>query len=177
MKSEITLKQISQVSGFSISTISKALNNKSDVNNKTKIKIKKIAASHNYIPNSSALALRSKKTKIIAVIVPHINLTFYSSVLSEIQKSAFNKGYKLLLLQSFGYKKRELQCINEVMDGCVDGIIVMKYSNKSNISSSSINGTKLPSSLIYIDVKSSMSIYDSKLLGEDSLNRLLQQIN
>jgi len=173
----ITLKHISELSGYSISTVSKALNDGSDISNQTKLKIRKLAKSNNYMPNSTALALRSKKTKIIAVIIPHINSPFYSGLLSEIQKGAFNKGYKVLILQSFGYKKRESECINEVMDGCVDGIVVIKNSHKSNGPSLSINGTKSLSSLIYVDVKSSMSIHENKLLGEKSLNRLLQQIN
>ena len=67
MKEAITLKHISQISGYSISTVSKALNNRSDVSKQAKFKISKIAKSNNYIPNNTALALRSKKTKIIAV--------------------------------------------------------------------------------------------------------------
>ena len=143
----------------------------------TKLKIRELAVNNNYIPNSVALALKSKRTKTIAVIVPHINSPFYSGLLSEIQKEAFNKGYKVLILQSFGFKKRESECINEVMDGCVDGIVVIKSSHKRNVISSCINGIKFPSSLIYVEVKSSMSVYDSKFLGEESLKRLLQQIN
>ena len=177
MNQAITLKHISQISGYSISTVSKALNNRSDVSKQAKFKISKIAKSNNYIPNNTALALRSKKTKIIAVIIPHINSTLYGEVLSGIQVIAFNKGYKVLILQTFGYKKRESECINEVMDGSVDGIIIIKLYKKTNVSPSIINGTMFPSSLIYIDVKPSMSIYEIKALAEESLNRLLLQIN
>lgn len=176
----ITIKHISQLSGYSISTVSKALNNGCDVSKQTKLKIRKLAKSNNYIPNRAALALRTKKTKIIAVIVPQINSMFYGSVLSVIQKSAFNIGYKVLLLQSFGCKKKELECINEVMDGCVDGIIVIKSSQKRDVTynkASSINRIKFPISLIYIDAKLSINEYDTKYLGEKSLNKLLQQIN
>jgi len=129
----ITLKHISELSGYSISTVSKALNNGNDVSKQTRLKIRELAKSNNYIPNSTALALRSKKTKIIAVIVPHINSTFYSNVLSGIQANAFNKGYKVLILQSFASKKRELDCINNVRDGSVDGVIII-MNNENNYS-------------------------------------------
>ncbi len=177
MSTAITLKHISQLSGFSISTVSKALNDGSDVSKITKLKIRELAASNNYIPNSTAVALRSKRTKTIAVIVPHINSSFYSNALSAIQKSAFDEGYRILVLQSFGINKRESDCINEIKDGCVDGIIVIKSSHKSNASSSSKNGKYFISSIIYIEVKSPMNAYKSKLLGEKSLNMLLKQIN
>ena len=84
-----------------------------------------------------------------------------------------------MILQSFGFKKRESECINEVMDGCVDGIIVIKSSHRRNVlpSTSSINGNNFISRIIYIEVKSPMNAYNSKLLGEKSLNMLLRQIN
>ena len=173
--SPITLKHISQLSGYSISTVSKALNNGFDISNQTKLKIRKLAASNNYIPNRTALALRNKRTKIIGVIVPNINSTFYSNVLSAIQKKAFDEGYRILVSQSFGIKNRESECINEIKHGCVDGIIVMKSFHKKNTISTGVNSANLSSSIIYIEVKSPMNTYRSKLLGEESLNILLQQ--
>jgi len=125
MPSEITLKQISQSSGFSISTISKALNDKRDVNKETKAKVKEIAKKLNYIPNSSALALRNRETKIIGVIVPKINSKIYGNIISKIQVNAFKRGYRIILLQSLACEDRELECINNVSDGCIDGLILV----------------------------------------------------
>ncbi|MCK5402457.1 MAG: LacI family DNA-binding transcriptional regulator [Flavobacteriaceae bacterium] len=174
---KITIKHISKLSGFSISTVSKALNGGYDISKKTRFKIQELAASNNYIPNSAARTLRSKRTKTIAVIVPHINSTFYGNILSVIQKSAFDEGYKILVLQSFGIKKRESDCINEIKDGCVDGIILIKSSHERNALSSRKNGKYFISNIIYIEAKSPMNAYKSKLLGEKSLNMLLKQIN
>lgn len=176
----ITLKHISKLSGFSISTISKALNDGHDISKKTKLKIRGLAKNYNYIPNSAAIALRNKKTKIIAVIVPQINSILYSGVISGIQENAFNNDYKVLILQSLGSRKRELKCINDVMDGCVDGIIIVNSSKQHEESfnkTSRINVGKLPTSQIYINTKLSINMNDSKSLGERSLDTLLRQIN
>ena len=72
MQAITTLKQMSVLSGCSISTVSKALNDKYDVSKATRVKIQELARDYNYIPNNAAVALRKKKSKTLAIIVPQI---------------------------------------------------------------------------------------------------------
>jgi len=139
MASEITIKQLSKLSGFSKSTVSKALNNSNEISDKTKLKICKIAKKFDYVPNSSGRALRNRKTRIIAVIVPQIASVFYSEIISKIHEIAFNRGYRVLILESFYCKQREFECIHSIRDQCVDGIIVIKTLQKSNDSFNKIS--------------------------------------
>ena len=145
MHSTITLKEISALSGCSISTVSKALNNKIDVSKETRLKILKLAKNHNYIRNNNAFALRNKQTKTIAVIVPYINKMHFSYLLSEIQSIAYKNGYRIVVLQSFSSIKMEIDCLNCICDGSVDGTILIsqsrsekRYSSLSNFQSSNI---------------------------------------
>jgi len=138
-QSVMTLKELSQLSGFSVSTVSKALNNKFDISINTRKVIQKIANQHNYVPNNYAVALRKKQTKSIAIIVPQINTTFYSCFVHNIEKIATKFGYRIVLLQSFEERKREQECLKMINDGSVDGAIMLssnclKYltSNKKN---------------------------------------------
>lgn len=87
--SNITLKQVSKISGYSISTVSKALNNWHDISKETKVKVQKLAKRVNQIANNSANALRIRKIKIIVVIAPKINHNFYNNILSEKSKREF----------------------------------------------------------------------------------------
>ncbi|WP_411032334.1 LacI family DNA-binding transcriptional regulator [Spongiimicrobium sp. 3-5] len=128
MKSEMTIRQISQLSGFSISTISKALNDRMDVSKKTKSKIRALAKQHNYVPNNSAVALSSSRTNIIAVILPKITAGMCGYIISKIQIDAFKKGYRILVLQSFGCEKKEAECFENISNGTVDGVIVVRPS-------------------------------------------------
>jgi|GEM_PF-2347960 len=141
MLTAITLKQLSSLSGFSVSTVSKALNNRSDVNELTKLKIKEIAKSENYIPNNFARALRNRRTGTIAVVLPEISESFCSIFLSEIQRKSFRKGYKLILLQSSNCEKQEEECLQVVTDGSVDGVLIL--SSSENISLKSENKSYL----------------------------------
>jgi LacI family transcriptional regulator len=179
MSTEITLKQISRLSGFSISTVSKALNDKLDVSNKTKVKIQGLARDNNYIPNNTAVALRKRKTNIIGVIVPEINARIYGILVSKIQEMAFKKGYRLLLLQSFSCEVKELQCINNVKDGCVDGVIMIKsYQNNGYFNRNqylSTNSNAIPTVIKEID-ESNLNLDEGYTLGEKLINKLLHEI-
>ena len=69
---EVTMKTLSQMSGYSVSTVSKALRDKKDISVKTRKIIKELAATYDFVPNNSAIALRSQKSNTIAVIVPNM---------------------------------------------------------------------------------------------------------
>ncbi|WP_053002295.1 LacI family DNA-binding transcriptional regulator [Kordia jejudonensis] len=135
LQSTITLKELSQLSGFSVSTVSKALNNKFDISPTTRKAIKKIATKHNYVPNNYAVALRKKQTKAIAVIIPQINTTFYSSFLHNIEKIAYKFGYRIVLFQSFEEHKREQECLHMINDGSVDGAMILSSNCLKKITS------------------------------------------
>lgn len=126
----ITLKKISRLSGYSVSTVSKALNDKKDINVDTRAIILSIAKKHNYVPNYYAIALRKQQTKTLAVIIPMISDKFYGMVLSEVQKMTFDLGYRLLVFQTFTSTQKEKDCFKIINDGSVNGVLII--SNLTN---------------------------------------------
>ena len=128
-QSAITLKKISILSGYSVSTVSKALNDKQDISLETRQTILSIAKEHNYVPNYYAMALRKQQTKTLAIIIPQISDSFYSNLLSEIQNLSFELGYRLIVFQSFTSPKKEKECFKLINDGSVDGVIVFSAAN------------------------------------------------
>lgn len=101
----VTLKDIADKAGVSSMTVSRALNGRSkDISQKTAEKIKKIAEEMGYIPNSSAKALASHSSKLIAAMLmdypwdpnpleDSYNSAFFGELAREIQKN----GYDLML--------------------------------------------------------------------------------
>jgi len=147
MQSSVTLKQISILSGYSVSTVSKALNNKEDVNSATRKLIMEIAKNNNYVPNAFAIALRKQKTSIIAVILPKTHDVFYSALLCSIQKKASKLGYRVLLFQSFEKLNDEKAHLLAVNDGSVDGVIILSTNELSEI----IELVSLPVEYVYMN--------------------------
>ena len=66
----VRLKDIAQLAGVSVMTVSKALRDAPDVSAATKAKIKSLAAQVGYVPDSSAQGLRTKTTKLFGLLIP-----------------------------------------------------------------------------------------------------------
>ncbi len=145
MPSSITIKEISNISGYSISTVSKALNDRYEIKESTKEKIRKIAKSNNYVPNNAARALRNKKTNIIAVIIPKITTSYFNTFVCKIQKKAFQADYKIMISQSFDDVQKEKDSILQMNDGTVDGILIL---TRNQISKNDFEGDALKNVVI-----------------------------
>lgn len=128
---EITLKQIAETLGISITTVSKALKNYPDVSEKTKKSVLDLANSLQYTPNSFAVNLRTKESKTIGLIIPEVVHHFFSSVVNGIIAEAEKNGYLVIILQSNESLELEIKQVELLLNKRVDGII-LSLSNESN---------------------------------------------
>jgi LacI family transcriptional regulator len=119
-----TLKDIANLTGLSISGVSRALKDHPDISPDTKEKVKEIAAALNYFPNPSAQLLRSKSSKIIAVILPEVNTFFFPELLQGISKEVEQMGYSLLFLQSDNTLQKEMDLVDYCIQMFVDGVLI-----------------------------------------------------
>lgn len=120
----ITLKKIAEQLGLSISTVSKALKDYPDVSAKTKDKVRSLVAELNYVPNSSAVSLRSQRTNTIGVIIPETVHHFFSYVIKGILEEADKKKYNVILMQSNEDYEIEKKQVNLLLNKGVDGILI-----------------------------------------------------
>ena len=128
---ETTLKEIAEALGISITTVSKALKNYSDVSEKTRKSVVALAEELNYTPNSFAVNLRTKESKTIGLIIPEVVHHFFSNVINGIIAEAEKKGYLVIILQSNESLELEKKQVALLINKRVDGII-MSLSNESN---------------------------------------------
>jgi len=124
MKPKITIKIIAKELGVSTSTVSKALRDSHEISQETKERIKAYANYYNYRPNNLALQLRSQKTKVIGIILPKIVHHFFSTVISGVEKVANERGYNIMVCFSNENQQKEIETINVLTNGSVDGLIV-----------------------------------------------------
>ena len=123
-KSNITIKDIAQALNISKSTVSRALQDKHDVNPETRKKVLEYAHQHDYHPDFMARSLRSKRTRTIGVIVPAYNIPFYSIAICGIQDYAMNQGYNVMVCHSSEKYEVEKENINALLAADVEGIII-----------------------------------------------------
>lgn len=134
MKEKATLKQIAKELGVSVSTVSKALNNSSEISETTKTKIQEFAKLKNYKPNIVALNLKNRKSKTIGVILPNILNSFFAKVFTGIEKVAEEKGYHIITCISNESLEKEIHAMELLSNGTVDGFVlsISEESQKQN---------------------------------------------
>lgn len=128
---DITLKEIAKKLGISITTVSKALKNYTDVSPKTKKAVIELAEKLNFTPNNYAIYLRTNESKTIGLIIPEVVHHFFSNVINGIIHRAEENGYLVIILQSNESLELEKKQVNLLINKRVDGIII-SLSNESN---------------------------------------------
>jgi len=93
----ITIKDIAKLCGVGVSTVSRAINNHPDINEKTKAMIAQVIQENNYIPNNSARNLKRSTSKTIAVLIKGISNPFFSNMLKVFEMEIQRKKYSFLL--------------------------------------------------------------------------------
>ncbi|MCM4154832.1 LacI family DNA-binding transcriptional regulator [Gramella sp. AN32] len=121
---KLTLKDIAKVFNVSISTASKALNNKEDISQKLRGEIQLFAAENNYRPNRAAQILITKQSKTIGLILPNILNYFFTQVFCGVEKIANERGYKIITGITGDSHQKEVDILNFLGGGSIDGLIV-----------------------------------------------------
>ena len=124
MKKSITIKELSKMLDVSISTVSKALNDSHEISPATKQRIQEAAKLYNYKPNRIAVNLKSGRTNTIGVIIPSMQNFFMTQVLRGIESVISNTPYNLIISITNEAYEKEVQSINTLTQGFVDGIIM-----------------------------------------------------
>jgi LacI family transcriptional regulator len=126
----ITLKDIAEKSGFSITTVSRALAGYSDVNQKTREEITQIAAMMGYQPNLLARQLRSQRTQTLGLIIPandhSFSNDFFTQLMLGIGDVAAQEHYDLLISAQIPGQEEMAAYRRMVGGNRVDGIILAR---------------------------------------------------
>ncbi|MCK4991024.1 MAG: LacI family DNA-binding transcriptional regulator, partial [Bacteroidales bacterium] len=120
----VTIKDIARELGVSPSTVSRAMKDHPDISSETKKQVNELVEKLKYRPNTVALSLRSRKTNIIALVVPEIVHHFFSSVISGIEEVAQEAGYHVMIFQSNESYEREVAIVQSLASMQIDGLLV-----------------------------------------------------
>ncbi|MGP0585242.1 LacI family DNA-binding transcriptional regulator [Paenibacillus timonensis] len=99
----MNMKQIAELAGVSVATVSKIVHNYSDISEETRAKVLEVMRQTGYVPAHTAKALAQKQTPIIGIVFAgrrHADFAhpFFAEVLNAFQKQVGLFGYDLLFL-------------------------------------------------------------------------------
>lgn len=120
----MTIIEIAKELNVSPSTVSRALNNSHQISKATKTRIDDFVKKINFRPNSQASNLKRGLTKTIAVIIPEISNHFFTLALNAIEEIANQNNFHVLLYQTHENHDKEVEIINNLYNGRVDGVII-----------------------------------------------------
>jgi DNA-binding LacI/PurR family transcriptional regulator len=120
----VRLKDIAQIVGVSVMTVSKALRDEPDVSVATKAKIKQLALDMGYVPDSSAQGLRTKTTKLLGLVIPTTTNPVYARIVFAIEERAHELGYDLLIAHTYNKPEREDAVLRRLLSRRVDGLFI-----------------------------------------------------
>lgn len=123
--SNITLKTLAKRTGFSVTTVSRALKNGPEINIKTREKVVKVANILNYQPNLYAYRLKMGKTFQICFFLNQLDdiSNYEKQIIKGIFKSLNNSNYELIVKPIF--RSNQIDAIREVVEKkLADGIII-----------------------------------------------------
>lgn len=122
-----SLKDIAKRTNLSISTVSRVLNGKAEqfrISKESQQIVFQAAEELNYIPNLTAVNLKSGKTQTIALIVPSLVNPFFAQIAGQIAHAVQRKGYVTLISDSNESLKTEQEEIKQIISRNVDGILI-----------------------------------------------------
>lgn len=118
----MNINEIAKLAGVSRATVSRYLNN-GYVSEEKKNRISQVIQETGYQPSTQAQMLRTKKTRLIGVILPKINSDTISREVAGISDILTKRGYQLILANTNNDIEEELKYLSLFKDNQVDGVV------------------------------------------------------
>ena len=123
-----TLKDVARLSGVTVTTISRMLNNRVNVSEKTRARILAAMEELDYHPNELAQSLIRQKSSFIGLIVPSAKNFFFGAVIDCVERYVCASGYKLLLCVSDLDVNKEVEYFHMLKSNKVAGVILASHT-------------------------------------------------
>jgi len=127
------LEDVANVAGVSPTTVSRVLNNRGYISDKTRNKVENAIEQIGYFPNEIARSLFINKTNLIGLLFPNVSNPFYGAMVTELERILSSKGYKSLICNTDNNPEKEGEHLKMLLSNQVDGIIVGSRNKPSEI--------------------------------------------
>lgn len=143
----VTLKDIAKKTGVSVRAVSYAVNGGGHLSEETRERIMNEVIRTGYVPNAAARSLVTQKSGLIGVLLPFLDVSFYSQIIAGLERTVQKYGYTLLLMNLPDSSEKYISCYLQMMQHKIDGLIVnpalMREKELDFISSSNIPTVQL----------------------------------
>jgi len=125
-----TISDVAKLAGVSPVTVSRVINNADNVSPATRARVEQAIAELGYVPSGVAKSLRLKRTKTLALIVPDIQNSFWTTVARGVEDAAHSRGYSIFLCNTDENAEKQRHYLEVVISQRADGVIIAPSDNK-----------------------------------------------
>lgn len=123
---KVTIKDIAREAGVSLSAVSLVLNHRPcRISDEKRQLIMQTAKKYNYVPNSIARSMVTRKTQTLGVIIPDIENIFFSSLVKTLEFHCHKQDYLLLIVNSDDNFEKEQELLSILTARQVDGLFLV----------------------------------------------------
>lgn len=121
----VTMKDVAKWAGVSTITVSRVVNGTGYVHPSTRAKVDAAIAALHYIPNQMASSLRSRQTCILALVLPTITNSFWTTLARGAEDEAGARGYSIFLCNTDDDPAKEGRYLEVLLRHRVDGVVIV----------------------------------------------------
>ena len=132
---KVTSLEVAKLAGVSQSAVSRVFTPGASASKKTEVKVRKAAKELGYRPNILARSLITGRSRIIGLVVAHLDNYFYPEALELLSNALQKKGYHVLVFMVAKTAGSIDEVVDEILDYQVDGIILASVAMSSNLAS------------------------------------------
>ncbi len=119
-----TIKDVAERAGVTVTTVSRVLNDRGYISQKTRDAVHKAMKELHYQPNELARALFRRKSKVLGLLLPSISHPFFAELTSHVESHAYKLGYKVLICNSLEDSAKEQEYLALLKRQQVAGIVM-----------------------------------------------------
>jgi LacI family transcriptional regulator len=120
----MTIRQIADLAGVSIATVSRVLNGRDDVAPETRHLVRQVIREHGYTANRSARGLSAGRTGLIGILVPMVFPAYFAGILAGAAEALTERDLPIALSPTGGEHDREVSVIDR-LHGLTDGALII----------------------------------------------------
>lgn len=121
----MTIYDIAEIAGVSGSTVSRVINGRSGISEKTRIKVQKLLDEYGYTPNEAARGLVNKETKLIGILILDIRYAYHVEIAYNIQEAMIKENYCCIIINTGSSDEKKVEGLRLMKKRRVDGLVLV----------------------------------------------------
>ena len=126
------IRDVAKLAGVAPITVSRVINNSGYITDETRARVQKAIEKLGYVPNSLARSLRSRKTRMLALLLTDITNPFWTTVARGVEDAASDAGFSVILCNTDESETEQERYIRIILEKQVDGVLLVPVRNPAD---------------------------------------------